>query len=711
MAIIGTLRNKMGMWVAVFIFVAIAAFILNDLLGKTSMLLGHNNVGTIGGSNISLSEYQDAVKQRENNYIMQFNREPGEREMVSLRQQAWDYLIAKYTVQPQYKKVGIEVTQDEVWDMIQGKNVDASLKQAFTNPKTGQFDRDIVVNYLQQLNGAPPTDQRQLAVWQEERARWDIFQKDLQPSRERLKYENLLIKTNYITSAEAEHEYHVENDVSEVNYLYVPYFSMNDSTVKVTQADLQHYYDENEKKFKTEHTKDMDYVRFPVVPSSQDSAEVKDDIMKIKADFTKAADDSTFASINSDSRDNFFESYSLATLPATYNVDSLEVGKIVGPYVDEGAYKMYKTTAIAKDTAYSVQARHILIKWDNDTPQAKASAKAKAEQIIKELKAGADFAATARKESQDPGSAQQGGDLGWFKEGDMVKPFQEAAFGATHTGVIDHPVESQFGYHIIDVTHTKDNRLFKIAIITKELSPSDATINEALRKAELFAADIHSVDDFTKKADHDGVNVLTAEGVKSSDRNVGLLSDARRVVQWLFRDAKTGDLSDVFDLQDEYVVAIATGETDEGFKPLNEVKDEITPAVRNDLKGKAIVGKLSKLSGSLDEVAKAYGDGAKVYTASDAKMSSNSLPGINFAPQTIGLAFSLKDGERSKPFAGENGVVIVEMQHKTIAPDIADYSIYKTQMAQKNNANVTSYNISEAVQDAAGIDDKRYRFY
>ena len=214
MALIGTLRNKMGTWVVVFVFVAISAFILGDIFSGNSSILnwGRNTVGEIAGRDVSYDEFQSVIREREANYMLQLGREPGEREMPAVRQQAWDLLIARHAIQSEFAKVGIEVTDDELVDMISGTNLDESIKQAFTNPETGQFDRTRLGTYINQLKTMPPNS--------DARVRWEIFQRDLKPGRERIKYENLLIKSNYITTAEAEREYHVQTDVAEIKYLY-----------------------------------------------------------------------------------------------------------------------------------------------------------------------------------------------------------------------------------------------------------------------------------------------------------------------------------------------------------------------------------------------------------------------------------------------------------------------------------------------------------
>ena len=702
MALIGTLRNKMGTWVVVFVFVAIAAFILGDLFSGNSSILnwGRNSVGEIGGREISFEEFQSVIREREANYFLQFGREPGDREMPSIRQQAWDLLIARHAIQSEFAKVGVSVTEDEIWDMIQGKNVDESVRLAFTNQQTGQFDPNQVVTYLAEVKKMPPTS--------EQRIRWEMFQRDLKPSRERIKYENLLIKTSYITAAEAELEYHLQADVAEVKYAYVPYYAISDSAVTVTDDDLKAYYNKNVERYKTEASRDLKYVSFPVVASAEDSLEVKEDLARAVTEFKTTQEDSTYAAANSQGQ-NPYAKYTVGTLPAYLPVDSIRQGKVFGPILDAGVYKVVKVSKIFADTVSSARAKHILIRWTDTTAPSKLAAKEKAQGILKDIRGGADFGAKAREFGSD-GTSARGGDLGWFSSGQMVKPFQDAVFGATRPGLVNEVVETEFGYHIIEVTNTKTNTAYQLAIVETEITPSDATINEAFRKAEAFASDLSGISDFEARAKQDGYNVQEAKNVLAGDRRIGTLGEARPLVQWLFREASTGKISQVFDLDDQNVVAVMTGEVDKGYKPFESVKAEITPAVRNELKGKVIIEKLKGATGTLEEVANSFGSDANVYSTSDLKLNSNSLPTVGFDPQAVGLAFSLESGKRSAPIAGENGVVVMELQNKTVAPSLSDYSAYKTQLEQ-GNYNRNTLGISEAIKENADIVDKRYKFY
>jgi peptidyl-prolyl cis-trans isomerase D len=201
MAFIGTLRNRLTKFVVGFVFIAMAAFIVgSDLLssGPRSIFGGQDNiVGEIGGHEVSIEEFNAAVSEIETSYIMNLNRRPTESEMPTIRNQAWDLLIARYAIQPEYEKVGITVTDEELLDIIQGKNIDEGLKSSFRD-SLGRFDRAQLNNFLQQMKALPMGHQN--------RIQWDMYQRNLAPARERLKYESTILKTNYVTQAEAERE-------------------------------------------------------------------------------------------------------------------------------------------------------------------------------------------------------------------------------------------------------------------------------------------------------------------------------------------------------------------------------------------------------------------------------------------------------------------------------------------------------------------------
>jgi peptidyl-prolyl cis-trans isomerase D len=703
MALIGTLRNKMTTWVVAFVSVAILAFILGDLFGNspTALFGGQDNtIGEIAGRDISLEEFQAAVQERENNYVLMFNRQPGERELSTLRQQAWDMLIARNAITPEYEKVGIDVTPDEEWDMVQGRNADEGIKSSFVD-SAGNFDRNRLISYLQEVDAMPLTS--------EPRIRWELYRRDLVPARARIKYENLLLKTNYVTQAESEQRYHLDNDVAEIKYLFVPFYALRDTTVKVTDADFKEYYESNKERFRTSELRSLSYVTFPLTPSAQDSADIRDNVNKLAAELAASTEDSTFAAVNTDGETPFTR-YNVASLPTEFNnqKSSLKEGFTVGPILDGGTYKVMKISRITTDTIYQMKANHILIKWENETPEGKKAARDKAKKILADIKGGASFSDKAREFGTD-GTATRGGDLGWFYTGQMVKEFEKPVADAKKPGLLNDVVETEFGYHIIEVTELKDNTVYDIATIEIPLTPSDETSNEAFRKADTFAADVSDEESFREAAAAGGYPVFDAKDLASSDRRVGNLTESREVVTWLFREGKEDKVSEVFTLDEEYVVAVMTDRVKEGYKPLDKVKDQIRSVVQDRVYGKKIAEQLSA-DGSLEDLAKTFGNDAVVNTMSDLKLSTTSIPNIGFDPTAIGKPFSLEPGKRSEPFLGETGVVVMEVVNKTVAPGMGDYSIFKTQVAQQLDAR-NALDIAEAIKKLTGIEDKRYKFY
>lgn len=695
MALINTLRNRMGKLLVVVIGFSILAFVLADFLQNGSIFSGNEtNVGEIAGETISLQEFQDIFREQEAGYVLRTKKQPTENEKDALRRQAWDMLVVEHAHNKQYEKVGSRVSTDEIWDMLQGKNINPSLRQSFTNPETGKYDRNQFLNYLQQLPSLQPEAQYQ----------WEFFKTGLLESRVRMKYENLLTKTNYITNAEAKREYIHQNEVANIEYLYVPYSSVSESDVTVDKSEAKAYYNKNKERYKVEASRSVKYVAFDIIPSAADTAFTKEEVELLKQDFAAADNDSSFAVLNSDEL-TFYGKYHLGILPAPLkdSIGRFSSGDVIGPYLVPEGFKLFKISKIFEDTVYNARASHILIKGDD------SEARSEATDILKEIRNGADFADMARKHGTD-GTASRGGDLGWFESGRMVPEFEKAVFNAKTTGLLPNLVKTQFGYHIVKVDEMKTNKAYMIATITREILPGDETINEAFTKADIFASGVDDMASFEEKAKQNQLAVMSGNNLKPNDRGVGTMSKAREIVQWVFSKASVGSISEVFDLDEAYVVAVMTQGIEEGYKSFDEVAADINREVIKDEKGKLIIDQLKKLSGSLKEMSEAYGNQASVYTKEDMKITDTSLPGIGFDPKIAGTIFSMASGQTGKPIAGRNGVAVIRIESKTEAPDIADYSIYKDQLRQKVNSN-TGSGISQVIEEYADIQDERYKFY
>lgn len=709
MALITTLRQKMGTVLVIVVGLAILSFVLTDLFSNNGAFGGatrpDNNVGEIAGEDVSRDLYQAELDRLKSEFQLQYGFSPTEQQMVSIRQTAWELMFTKIALAKQYDELGIVVTDEETRDMVQGpeSNIDAQIIQAFS--QDGQFNRAALNNYLSSIQNNP----EQLAAWRS-------YEKTLVASRLRLKYENLLLKSDFATDLQAEQRYREQTATADVRYLYVPYSNISDSAVaKPTDAELRAYMQKHEEDYRNEEEfRNVVYVSFPIAPSAQDSAYYREDLESLKEPLRNSTNDSLFAMNNSDAVGSAFAVLKPANLPPALTTVDLEPGMVVGPVVNRGngLLSLYKVSDVVEDTVASAKARHILIKWDDNTDAAKATARSKAQDIINQIRGGEDFAQMAKIHGTD-GTAARGGDLGWFTEGQMVAEFQEAVFARSAPGLITSPVETQFGYHIIDVQETKSFTAYKIASIDREMIARTETTNEIYRQADNFRSDAGGMDTegLRSKASELGRPVLEGNNLTGMSRSAGQLTDARELVRWAFRDAEPGDVSDVMEINDNYVVAMLVSIREKGPQSLENVRAEVTQKVIQEKKANMLSEQI-KTAGdkSLDEIAQEIGGESAVYTNSSLKITNNSLSIAGNAPEAVGAAFGLKDGEKSGPIATANGVVVMEMVTLIDAPERGDYAVFKEQVQNNLSRNTAAF-IGDALKDDATIVDERYKFY
>jgi peptidyl-prolyl cis-trans isomerase D len=294
----------------------------------------------------------------------------------------------------------------------------------------------------------------------------------------------------------------------------------------------------------------------------------------------------------------------------------------------------------------------------------------------------------------------------------MVKPFENAVFGYSGTGLLPSIVETDFGFHVVKVTEAKTNTRYKLAAINRTIAPSQSTMDEILRKADAFAAENQSKEEFEASLKKDkNLLMLRADKILESSGSFNNLQNAREIVRWAFDDdTNIGEVSKVFQNDNQYIVALVTGSTDADVVKINDFRDELTAGVKADLKAEKITEKLGGISGTLEQIAQKYGAGALVETANDITLAQGVLTSAGADPTALGKAFGLKAGKRSKPFKGEGGVFIMETVKSTPAPAIADLTLYKNS-AKMLAAQRASFYINEAIKENAKIVDNRAKFY
>ena len=298
MAIINTLREKMGRLLVVVVGASILAFVLTDVLSSRSSILGSNKqeVGEISGESISQEEYANLVESIKQNYMAQYGITPNEFLMQTIRNQAWEQLIAQIAYTKRFDEAGIAVSGDERIDMVQGRNIAPEVFQQFADPQTGELDRQFLNQVLvnSDLN-------------EQSRIQWQMFENSLAENRRMSKYQNLFQKTNYVTLAEAQQEYASQEGSVTLDYLYVPFLAVEDAQIsEITDADMEAYLQAHKDEYTVEESRSIDYITFPVIPSAEDSAYYRSEMEALRTQLEQGENDSTLAVINTEQGRRFW---------------------------------------------------------------------------------------------------------------------------------------------------------------------------------------------------------------------------------------------------------------------------------------------------------------------------------------------------------------------------------------------------------------------
>ncbi len=436
--VIGKIREKSTL-LLIMIGGAMLAFILGDLFSSGGFLLNGSptDIGEIAGNTIDGRIFESKVQETITNYKNQTGQSTIDAATTDqLREQTWNQMVRDLVLNQELEAAGVKVSSDELYDLVQGSNPHPQVVQAFTNPETGQFDQAQVISFLKRME----TDE-------ELKKSWIAFESDISKLRRNEKYNNLIKKGLYITGAESGSDFLAKNQRTTIQYVLKRYDSVSDSTISVTDTDINNYYNENKSKYEQDASRDVEFVAFNVDPSAEDFEKVSHWADQLKPDFETTDNDTLLINRESDVRFNA-RWLPAGELPAS--VDTImfaaEKGFVHGPYLENQTYRMAKLIGI-KMSPDSVEARHILLK--PETYGSMEQAKSTADSLKEVIENGGEFALLALQISEDPGSGAKGGELGWFKEGQMVPSFNDACFDGNEGDVV--VVESRFGYHIIEV--------------------------------------------------------------------------------------------------------------------------------------------------------------------------------------------------------------------------------------------------------------------
>jgi peptidyl-prolyl cis-trans isomerase D len=697
MAILSKIRNRSGL-LLILIGFALLAFVVQDLFSNGFKSIS-KDVGSVNGKDIAYEDFRIKVANAEKN-----GQNGQQLTTLQASNQVWNQEVNINLLTAEFEKLGLRVGEKHIVEVFKA-DPNIGQNQMFLDA-TGKFDVKKFKDYFKSNpEGIQILKEREKDA--ELNAKYQIY--------------NALVKGGlFTTEAEGKFKYEAEMNKVTFDFVSVPFSSIKDSDVKITDEEILAYMKTKEKKFKSEETRELDYVLIEEKPSAEDEAEVKNKINSLltsrvefkdgKNDtlpsFRSATNVAEFVNQNSDIP---FDSTYIAKqdLPAEHaeQLFALATGEVYGPYMFSNYYCISK--ALGRKAGAKSKASHILISWEGTQvpnkkeKRTKEEAKAKAEGLLAQALANPSMFMVLAMSNSDDSSAQQGGDLGYFAPGAMVKPFNDFVFN-NPVGKIGL-VETEFGYHIINVTDKQD--AIRLATIAEKIEPSEATNDKIYTQATKFEMDAANKD-FAALAKEAKLTVNPSVRVKPIDENFGQISNQRQIVKWAFAgDTNIGNVKRFEIANVGHVIAKLKKVTEKGLMSVEEARPQVEGLLKNKKKAEMIKAKMT--GSSLAAIAAS--NKVSIMNAVDLTIENAAVPGAGFEPKVVGTAFTSKAGQLSKTIDGNSGVYILVTKTVFKAPALPKYTDYVNKLKPQAVGNAGRF--MQALKNDADIQDNRADFY
>ncbi|GJM34999.1 MAG: peptidylprolyl isomerase [Saprospiraceae bacterium] len=691
----------------------LGGFLIMDMMSAGNPGGGSSSqfvLGKIAGEKIDRGNFERV-------YSLVYGNSSGD--VYSRRNFLWNYFVEEKLVTQESEAIGLGVSNTELIDLEFGPNPSPIIVQRFSNPQApGQVNREQL-NYFKQLieqGGVKEAiDQGQLSPTFPDY--WLHQEKEIRKERLQSKINALVSKAMYVPTWLAEMGFAEQNHFVDFTYAKVPFDEIDNSEISLTDADYSAYLKENAARFKVEEeTRKMDYVVFDVLPTAADSAANREFIAGLIEPFRIAENDSNFVLSREGQIAPVYYSKDQLSPVIADTVMAMSIGEVYGPYFEAGAYKAVKVLDHVT-MADSADTRHILL--SATAPAEFAKAKKTVDSLANLLETGvATFDSLAIKFSQDPGSASTGGVYEGVTPNQFVPQFNEVLFKTGQVGQL-YKVRTDFGWHLIEILKRNSNTTTRVqvAYVMENIVPSKDTQAEAYERASAFAGENRTIDEMiAAAADQPDLSVKTTKALLKNDFSVGEMGagdDSREIVRWAFTASKDEVSPTVYTYKDnvayfdsKYVIVGLKSIQKAGIPSIENIKEEIEPAVINKKKGELLKQQMESMD--MNAVASQYD--VPIDTARNATFSQSFVQNLGNEPKVIANAFGLEQGQVSAPIVGESGVFKVMMIKKPVLAAPTNLPQVRQRMASNVRSQVTS-NLIQAMKDKAGIEDYRSKFY
>jgi len=716
--------RKYSWFVVALIALALIGFLVQDMTNSNTGVFGKNKMpdyASINGEEITADEFAqrrgDAMQEylTFNNLIMPYFQ--GQYQMdakteFSVGEQAWNEFVQERLIAEQLEKLGITITEDEFSEIIYGDDPHPVIKNYYIGlSQTGKYDASLLPNWVDQISNKEAQQQNPqiLQEYYQFISRETVAKRDYLQS----KYIDLFTKAVYVPEWVGKRNYKVMNSRTNFTFSMLPYTQIADSTIQVNDADLTKYYNENKNKYKQTEGRVLEYVMWEFVPTSADSAATLKSLAENLEKMKSAKNDSIFIVSRSEDPDKYGNSnYSRGDLYAqgidSSIVDSFfikPVGSVVGPFLNDSYYKAAKIKD-RQNMPDSVDAKHILVAISETRDSVRA--KAIADSLLTLLSNGGDFAMIAATNSDDQGSRDKGGELGWSTPAiNYVPPFKDYLFKTGKVGETKI-VKTEFGYHITQVKEIKNKKDFvNVAFLSKLIQASTATVDSIDQIANKFYSDHQTPESFDKGVTDNRLIKRPTQPLLKSQYEVPGLQNSREIITWAY-NANKNDFK-YFSLPDRIIVAYLKEVKVNGIAELENVKEQVEMEVIREKKGEMLSKQITDAMGggnSLEALASKLN--IPVDSSLNASMGTPYAQGVGLEPKVVGTVFGSETGKVSSPITGNRGVYVISAVEYIPAPESQDVSINVNQLTYSWKQKIQAQSLMTELKDKAKVEDNRY---
>lgn len=704
MAILGKIRSR-GVLLMVVVGFALFAFIIGDALtqGSTYFNKSREVVAEIDGEEVNINDFQASIDQM----IEVYKIETGQTELTDdinsqLRTSVWESLLNEQLLYAEAEKLGLAVGVDELSDRLIGNNIHPLIAQRRTFAgENGQFSRPALVQFLNSLETTPENEDMRNQIEQAKKY-WKFWEKNVKMTLLQEKYNALMSKVVTANSLDAKSEYEAAKRSVDVNYVVQPYFAIPDKDVEVSKSEIKDRYNQQKNLYKQEAARSLKFVVFAVKPSPEDYKKAEVAMNTLSPEFRTTTDVAGFVNQNSEVRYTG-KPYSEVTVPA--NLKDFAFGNPAGAIMElvfvNDTYTMARVMETGILQSDSARLRHIyLAKTDEG----------KTDSIVAAINAGGDFAALAAKYSAVKQTAANGGEIGWIMEDvtGLDKEIITKSFASATNGIFT--IKSDQGTQIFQVTEkTAPKRKVRLAIFEIKVATSNMTVSKIYNEAKQFAAELKG-SDFDNRAKEKGVTVRTTNELPTTAEKVAELPQSRQIVRWAFENEKEA-VSDVYDCDNQFVVATVTDVLEKGFRPVEKVSEQIKAELIREKKATLIIEKLNAQiakTPSIEGIAAAIG--SEVKSAPAVNFAAYQFGVAGFEPAVVGKVSVLPVNKISAPIKGNAGVYVVLPTNPQVSNAPFDAKM-QVMMLNSRLSYSLPYTIIQDIRDKADIVDNRINFF